>query len=207
MVGRGPWGLCEAQGSRGGSDRSPVSEGGGRRGRGAGVSTGSRPSSGRPGPSASGKASRLASGRGRPERFPTSQPLGKVQEPEVEPPSLHTHTHPPPGLTNRKKAGVALFLSLEGPGPSPGASFLEEEAIDKDRDPHPPPGLLLARSSGGSPPTPEWEGRAGARRCPLPTLHCRGHSCPALHPVWSLVRGLPGGRPWMDPGQPREVPR
>lgn len=66
------------------------------------------------------------------------------------------------GRFNRETVGVGLFLSLEGPGPSPGASFLEEEAIGKNRDPHPPPGLLLARSSGGSPPTPEREGRAGA---------------------------------------------
>ena len=71
MVGRGPWGLYVAAEGEGRGAIAAV-------GHGAGVSTGSRPSSLRPGPSASGKALSLGFGSAQ---FPTFQLLRRVQEP------------------------------------------------------------------------------------------------------------------------------
>ena len=122
---------------------------------GAVVSTGSRPSSLRPGPSASGKAPSLGFGSAQ---FPTFQLLRRVQEPLS---FLWPH-----------QQGEGWSCLWRGsPGSPPGASFLEEEIIEDNRDPH-PPSLKLRKESldpgvAGPPSAPAAEGTAIL----TPTLH------------------------------------
>lgn len=110
-----------------------------RGGHGAGVSTGSRPSSLRPGPSASGKAPSLSFGSA------VSHFSAPSKSPGAPVPSLAS----PRG--RRLVLGCSCLLP-GGPGSPPGASFLEEEIREDSRDPHPPP----HSSSGRSPLTQEW---------------------------------------------------
>ena len=85
-----------------------------RGGHGAGVSTGSRPSSLRPGPSASGKAPSLSFGSA------VSHFSAPSKSPGAPVPSLAS----PRG--RRLVLGCSCLLP-GGPGSPPGASFLEEE--------------------------------------------------------------------------------
>ena len=122
-------------------------EGGGKGvGTGQGLSTGSRPSSLRPGHSASGKAKGSA--------------VSHFSAPSKSPGA------PIPSLTSPTGRRLVLGCSCVwgAPGSPPGASFRDEEIIEDNSDPY-PRSLKLRKESldpgdAGPPPTPAAEGTA-----------------------------------------------
>lgn len=113
---------------------------------GQGLSTGPRPRSLRPGPSASGKAKGSA----------VSHFSAPLKSPGAPIPSLAS--------TTGRRLVLGCSCLWGAPGSPPGASFLEEEIIEDNSDPY-PPSLKLRKESldpgdAGPPPTPAAEGTA-----------------------------------------------